>query len=124
MSHGRWDTAIIKSILSVGAVTACVIAFHFGFSLTIVGLHGLLSFLGLFSLAYLFVSVMGWLLIGLPIHWMICNYTKGSYLTYIATALVVCAFMTMLLGIDSMVFFGSVILLQVVIFRYYVTSKA
>jgi hypothetical protein len=124
MSHGRWDTVIIKSILIVGAVTACVIAFHFGFPLTIVGLHGLLTFLGLFSLVYLLTSALGWLLIGLPIHWMICNYTKGSYRTYIATALVVCAFMTVLLGIDSMVFFGSVVLLQVVIFRYYVTSKA
>jgi inner membrane protein involved in colicin E2 resistance len=123
MPLGRWESAIVKSILIVGAVSACVIAFNYGLSLTLSGLHELISFLGLFALVYLVVSAAGWLLIGLPVHWVICKYTKGSYFTYIAAALSIDSIIWLLLGFEAAIFFGIAILFQVVVFRYYVSHN-
>jgi hypothetical protein len=119
---GNWDGAIIKS-LSLVALGLMAVSFIPGqLPTTANDFSGLLVTFALFLGVYLLISVIGWLIIGFPTHWLICKYTNSSFVFYIVAALLVGCLLFLLTNHDSMLF-GITVFLQVIIFRYFVYKK-
>lgn len=120
MSSGSWDSAVIKSICYVGIGIPIWFLFN-GLSLSalndILGLA--VSFL-LYIGVYLLISIIGWLVVGFPVHWFAKKYTNGSYTLYVALPLVV---IVSGLFYDTPQILGWAALFQAVLFRYYLYKK-
>ncbi len=123
MPLGCWDTAMFKSIAIVGALSVAYYTVAMGVSASVSEIYGLLAFTGLFTSVYLLTSIAGWFLIGLPVHWAICKYSSGGYGLYVLSALVTILVILALSNLGTAVFFGVVILSQVLLFKYYVSQQ-
>ena len=122
MNLGNWDTAIIKSL---SLVAFGLIAFSFipgQLPTTAADLSGLFLTFALFLGVYLLISIIGWLFVGFPTHWLICKYSNSSYGFYIVAALAVGSLLFLLNNQDSMLF-SITVFFQVIVFRYYVYKK-
>lgn len=65
-------------------------------------------------------SLVGWLLIGFPVHWLICKYSSGSYFLYIAAAILLIGLLYSVFGVgDGAVILVFFALVQAVLFKYY-----
>jgi hypothetical protein len=117
---GHWDKAIIKSIFYTAFLVLLYAAYEIGIpsNLDSIAGFGMLSliFLG----AYLLISIVGWLFIGFPVHWLICKYSNGNYLFYIFVALTfTLALYYWFSVLEIAIVYGSFALVQALIFRYY-----
>lgn len=120
MSLGRWDDAILKSLLFVG-IGIAVSALFTGLAPSSVNdLLGLVVTFLLYVGVYLFISIVGWLVIGFPLHFLISKYTNRSYLYYAAIPM---AFVLPSLFYKGSLLFGLAALFQALIFRFYVYKK-
>lgn len=117
MNLGEWDSAVIKSILFVGFLIAFLNLFMGLFPSSPDDIFGLIVFFFLYIGIYILISIIGWLFIGFPIHWLACKYTSGSYFYYLV--LPVLFFILALLG-DGSILFSLAPLLQALLFRFYV----
>lgn len=81
MNLGEWDSALFKSLF-ISSLLIPVI-YLFGTNETEVSdIFGFfVSFLLYFGV-FLLISLLGWLLIGLPTHWLICRFTSKAYFYY------------------------------------------
>jgi len=115
---GDWDTAIIKSISFVALGVAVCTMLSGSLPTTVNDFYGVIvSFLMFFGI-YLVISIIGWLLIGFPIHWLISKYTKnGPYLFYILLPL---CFVLLDLLFNGSLLFSLVAFFQALTFRYWV----
>lgn len=96
-------------------------ALFFGLApLSINDLLGLIVTLLLYVGVYLLVSIAGWLVIGFPLHFLICKYTNRSYLYYAALPI---AFVLPPLFYKGSLLHGLAALFQALIFRFYVYKK-
>ncbi|MDP2635133.1 MULTISPECIES: hypothetical protein [unclassified Pseudoalteromonas] len=120
MSLGRWDDAILKSLLYVGIGIAVWALFANLAPLSINGLFGLVVTLLLYAGVYLLISIAGWLIIGFPLHFLISKYTNRSYLYYAALPM---AFVLPPLYYKGSLLLGLAALFQALIFRFYVYKK-
>ncbi|WP_091345263.1 hypothetical protein [Alkalimonas amylolytica] len=83
-------------------------------------LAGFGMFAMLFISVYFLFSLIGWLLIGFPVHWLICKYSSGSYFFYIAAAVLFTALIYLVFGvIEVAAIYGFFALIQAVLFKYY-----
>ena len=115
MHLGNWDTAIIKSLFSVALGVVFFTIFSNSLPTTANDFYGLVISILMFFGVYLLISIIGWLLIGLPIHWLITKYTKGSYILYILLPL---AFVILGLLLNGSLLFSLVAFFQALTFRY------
>jgi hypothetical protein len=69
---------------------------------------------------YLLISIVGWLVVGFPVHWFVKKYTNGSYAFYIAIPLIV-----VVGGLfnNTPQILGLAALFQAFLFRYYLNKK-
>jgi hypothetical protein len=115
---GHWDKAILKSI-SWGITL--LICYYFwetgieGFSFSEV-----IRLTPLFFSAYLILSFVFWLLFGLPLHLVLCKYSKNSYINYILAPLVFCLYLILTSQFEAAFLIGLPAVFQVVVFRCYV----
>ncbi|TMP34805.1 hypothetical protein [Pseudoalteromonas rubra] len=83
--NGNWDSAAVKSVFYTGLLLLLGMA-----SLMLDDLFSPMELVRLFtsmtllSAFYLAFSLIGWLVIGLPVHWLCSRYTQG-HLVYYAT---------------------------------------
>nr|PMH96284.1 hypothetical protein BCU55_19480 [Shewanella sp. 10N.286.48.A6] len=115
MNLGNWDNSIIKSILYVGIL---IPLYYLISSNSINDVSGLLVTFLLFIGVYFVISFLGWLIIGFPIHWIICRFTNKHAGYY---ALV--AFIVGLLFYSAGFVFSFAVVIQIFIFRLYVFKK-
>jgi hypothetical protein len=118
---GNWDNAFIKSIIFVGLASTfylLVMAFIDSYEP-----HEFVLVLVLYGTGYLFISFVGWMLIGLPAHYIISKFTNAAYIYYIAVILVLTFIYWLFANTGSALFFGSFAVIQALIFRYYVYKK-
>ena len=120
LSNGEWDSAIIKSILYVGIGIAIWSLFTGLAPSSLKDVWGLLVVFFLYIGVYILISIIGWLVIGFPVHWFTTKYTNGSYLYYAALPLI---FVIVGLFHHTQLLLGLAALFQAVIFRYYLYKK-
>lgn len=120
MSLGEWDSAVLKSATYVGLGIAFSALFTDYFHAAVNDFFDLIIFLFLYTSFYLLLSVIGWLVVGFPVHWLASKYTNGSYFYYIALPLI---FVLFCLLKSYSLLFGLAALLQAIVFRFYVYPK-
>lgn len=119
---GSWDSAIIKS-LSWVALGIIVITLVMGsLPTTASDIAGLFLSSLLFLGIYLVVSLIGWICVGFPVHWVICQYANASFKVYVAVSILVSLILYFIQSQDS-VLFALAALSQAMIFRFYVYKK-
>lgn len=122
MNLGNWDSAIIKS-LSWVALGIIVITLVMASLLTTASdIAGLFVSSLLFLGVYLLVSLVGWLCVGFPVHWVICKYANASFKIYMVVSILVSLTLYFVQSQDS-VLFALTALSQAMIFRFYVYKK-
>ncbi|AEE23226.1 hypothetical protein Glaag_2281 [Glaciecola sp. 4H-3-7+YE-5] len=122
MDLGHWDRAIIKSLSWVALGIIFVTLFSGSIPATAKDLSGLIVSLLLFVGVYLLISIIGWLLIGFPTHWLICKFTDASYKFYFSVSIFVGLIIYSLNNQDSLLF-ALTAFSQAMIFRFYVYKK-
>ena len=120
MNLGRWDSAVFKSV-SIPAILVLLYAiYETGFPLDLDAIAGLGTFAMLFIGMYLIISLVGWLIIGFPVHWLICKYSSGSYFMYVAAAVLFSGLLFVVFGgVEVAAIYGFFALVQAVLFKYY-----
>lgn len=72
----------------------------------------------MFFSVYFMLSIFGWLLVGLPSHWLISKYTSSGYLYYVAAVIVFALAVLLMSNLPTAILFGVVALAQALIFRF------
>ncbi|BFN13952.1 hypothetical protein MspRI1_19630 [Marinobacter sp. RI1] len=124
MELGCWDKAMLKSIGWVGAAFFVYGALTLDAFSSLNSAYGFLAFAGIFSAVYILLSVLGWLAVGLPSHWVICKYTSGGYRYYVVVAILFFAGVLIFSNLQAAAFWGLVALVQALVFRFYLTGKS
>ncbi len=120
---GNWDGAIIRSI---GWVLLFVIAYSFyemGFPVLDYPIIDFMAIVGLFTSVYLAISIVGWLLIGLPFHWAICKWSTPKTIYYLFPGVLVVLALVVSINLDAGIVLGMAATMQSVVFRYYVFKE-
>jgi hypothetical protein len=120
INENEWDTALIKSIFYVGFAIAIGALFIWFIPVLLNDIYGLAVTFLLYMSVYLFISILGWLFIGFPIHWLIQKYTNGSYIFYIALPAI---FIVISLYGRAPILFSLAAFFQALLFRYYLHQK-
>ena len=120
VSSSNWDSAVIKSIGYVGIGIAVWFLFNGLVPSSLDDIYGLAVTFLLYISVYLIISIVGWLVVGFPVHWFVKKYTNGSYAFYIAIPLIV-----VVGGLfnNTPQILGSAALFQAFLFRYYLNKK-
>lgn len=120
MNLGRWDSAVFKSVSIPAILVLLYVIYETGFPLDLDAIAGLGTFAMLFIGVYLVISLLGWLIIGFPVHWLICKYSSGSYFMYVAAAVLFSGLLFAVFGvIELAAIYGFFALVQAVLFKYY-----
>ncbi|GAB2881016.1 hypothetical protein ACCI51_18645 [Microbulbifer echini] len=117
---GNWDGAIIRS---VGWVLLFVVAYSFyeiGIPILTYPPQDFIAIFGLFATVYLAISVVGWLVIGLPFHWAVCNWSQPKFIYYLLAGVSVSLVVSVVGSIEAGIIFGLAATAQAIVFRYYV----
>tara|TARA_B110000211_G_scaffold234147_1_gene302602 strand:+ start:418 stop:783 length:366 start_codon:yes stop_codon:yes gene_type:complete len=120
LTLGNWDEAILKSLLFVGIGIAVWAIFTGLLPLSVNGLLGSIVTFLLYMSVYLLISIVGWLVIGFPLHYFISKYTNRSYLYYAALPM---TFVLPPLLYKGSLLLGCAALFQALLFRYYVFKE-
>jgi len=116
MDLGRWATAIISAVFLVSLPGALYLCVSVGLPYTAEKLAQLGGLLLVYYAIYGFLSLVGWMVIGMPVHWLICKYGEGKLVWYL---LVMAAVVGLMVGVGISGFMGAVALMQLFLFRYF-----
>jgi hypothetical protein len=116
LNLGSWDSAIIRSLFISSIFLPLVVIFNSG-ELQFSDILGLFVSFLLYIGVFLLVSILGWLLIGFPTHWVICKFTNKSYLFY---ALFPSVFICASFYFNGQWILGVIALIQALLFRRFV----
>lgn len=120
MNLGRWDSAVFKAVSIPAILVLLYVVYETGFSLDLDAIAGLGTFAMLFIGVYLVISLLGWLIIGFPVHWLICKYSSGSYFMYVTAAVLFSGLLFAVFGVVELAaIYGFFALVQAVLFKYY-----
>jgi len=117
---GSWDKAIIRSVAS-GFIPIATYFLVIGWNsennnTDLVGY--LFSMLILLSM-YILLSVIGWCIIGFPVHWLATKYFNQSVWCYLIALILFTIFITGFVGIFGAAFYGLAALFQASLFLYW-----
>ena len=120
MNVSNWIKSILLSVTSGYVV---LLLCFFGLQIVdgyIFNVSEQALFIGILSIAYWVISAVGWILLGIPIHFLLCKYTPAKWRYY----LYACSVIILLLWVFSSLFFalfwGTPVLFQAMVFRYFV----
>ena len=120
MNYGNWQRSILLSVVSGYLVLGIWLFTSQVIDGYIFNAAEQMLVIGIGSIIYLGLSICGWVLIGIPIHFSLCRWAKLEWRFYLyacgLVALAICA----IYGIFSGFFFGAAVLFQACVFRYYV----
>ena len=120
MKLGRWDSAVFRSVCLPAILVMLYAVYEMGFPSDLDSLAGLGMSAMWFVGVYLSLSLVGWLLIGFPVHWLICKFSSGSYFLYVAAAVLFSGLLFLIFGvIEVAAIYGFFALVQAVLFKYY-----
>lgn len=122
MNLGNWDSAIIKSLSWVALGIIVLTVLMDSIPKTASDIAGLFVSILLFFCVYLIISIVGWLCIGFPVHWIICKYANASFKLYVAVSFFVSLILYLGQNQDS-VLFAFTAFFQAMIFRFYAYRK-
>ena len=118
MNLGQWDKGVIKAILITSLIVPAYALVELGIPDSLDALAGLGMFFLLFYSVYLLFSVIGWVFVGFPSHWVICKFGSGRLVWYLFAV-----------GLFSMVIYftfkevavvyGMAALAQALLFKHY-----
>jgi len=120
MALGRWGLAIICGVFLVslpGALFFMVLAVTDNNDDKVAQLGGLLL---VYYASYGFLSLLGWLAIGMPVHWLVCKYGEGKNAWYVLAIVLFTLAACGLAGVGFGGVLGTVALLQWSVFRFFV----
>ncbi|WP_460052823.1 hypothetical protein [Sessilibacter sp. MAH2] len=120
MNYGNWEKAILRSVVS-GYILLGIWLFS---SQIIDGyiFNAAEQFLviGIGSVTYWGLSICGWVIIGIPVHFSLCKWANPEWRFYLYICSIVILLIWAIYGLFSALFFGAAILFQAGVFRYYV----
>jgi len=119
LNIGNWDSALLKSLfISSFLIPIAYLGDSFQLnSFELTELAGLLVSFLFYIGVFLLVSMVGWLLIGFPIHWLVCKFKHTGYFYY---ASVPACFLCVSYFTNGPWLFGLIALTQALLFRYFV----
>ncbi|WP_128725742.1 hypothetical protein [Pseudoalteromonas sp. A757] len=120
MELGHWDKAIIRSVFTTFIPIA-------GYFLVMGWLaeNNNTDFVGYFFLiliilsVYLLFSVVGWCLIGFPVHWLASKYFNQSIWCYFIALVLFIVFVTGFVGVFGAAFYGLAAIVQAGLFLFW-----
>jgi hypothetical protein len=123
MDYGNWKNSIVKSV-SLGFFALVL----YGLGMQVVQgeffqAHENMLLLAITFVVYFGLSASGWVLVGIPTHFVLCRWFSPRYQYYALACLIVSLVLVILRGFASSAVFIIVIFLQAGLFRYYVFSK-
>ena len=119
LNLGNWDSALFKSLFTSSLLIPIVYlteSFQLN-SFELSELFGLFVSFLLYIGVFLLFSLVGWLLIGFPIHLLVCKFNSTNYFYY---ALVPALFLCVSYFTNGPLLLGLVALTQALLFRYFV----
>ena len=72
------------------------------------------------TVVYLGFSLAGWILVGIPTHMALCHWLTPQYRYYLCVDVLLILVILTIYGFAAALVFGIAILLQSVLFRYFV----
>lgn len=119
LNLGNWDGALFKSLFTSSLLIPIAYLADLSLlnSLELSELAGLLVSFLLYIGVFILISLIGWLFIGFPIHWLVCKFSRANYFYY---GFVPASFMCVSYFTDGSLLFGSIALTQALLFRYFV----
>jgi hypothetical protein len=118
MGLGRWAEAIISAVFWVSLPGALLFCVGTGFPNTAEKLAQLGGLLLVYYAIYGYLSLVGWMVIGMPVHWLICKYAQGKAAWYWLAIVVFTAVACVITGVALGAVMGGVALVQWWVFRY------
>lgn len=120
MELGNWDKAIIKTILLVSLIAPIYFLFAMGVPRSLGYISNFAVILLMFYFNYLLMSVVGWAVVGLPVHWLISKYGGGKLIWYLLAVVLLTGLMVVTIKHPIALIYGAAALIQVLLFKYYV----
>ena len=121
MSTPSYESAIFKSVLWVG-LPYLIVQFMAGLFSGSLKMFMVYLLGGLFIFfPYLIVSMIGWVTLGFPVHWLICKYAKPELWLYLTGVAAGSGLIYLAFGHYLAVPFAVVAGLQASIFWFYFT---
>lgn len=120
MKLGQWDNAILKALFWVSLPGPLYFLVGIGLPNTAEELATLGGLLLVYYSIYGFISLVGWMVIGMPVHWLVCRYDGGKIGWYVLAIALVAAVVGITAGFYVGCFMAIVALLQLGVFRYFV----
>jgi hypothetical protein len=118
MGLGRWAEAIISAVFWVSLPGALYLCVNGGLPNTAEKLAQLGGLLLVYYAIYGFLSLVGWMVIGMPVHWLICKYAQGKAAWYWLAIVVFTAVACVIAGVALGAVMGGVALVEWWVFRY------
>jgi hypothetical protein len=119
LNLGSWDSAIIRSLF-ISSIFLPLVAILNSGKLQFSDILGLFVSFLLYIGVFLLISILGWLFIGFPTHWVICKFTNKSYLFY---ALFPSVFICLSFYFNGQWMLGVIALIQALLFRRFVFNN-
>lgn len=119
MHLGNWESGVVKAIFMTSLVAPICLVAGMGMPHSVSEIAGLGMILLLFYSTYLFMSVIGWACVGFPSHWFICKFKGGRLVWYVLAVVLFAAAMSLLFQYVMGLIYGTVALIQVLLFKYY-----
>lgn len=119
LNLGNWDSALFKSLFTSSLLIPIAILTDLSQlnSFELSELAGLLVSFLLYIGVFLLISLIGWLFIGFPIHWLVCKFSSTNYFYY---GFVPAFFICVSYFTDGPWLLGFIALTQALLFRYFV----
>ncbi len=124
MRTGRWAQAMTKSILWVAAYVLAYTLYELHVPSGKINPVSTIQVALLFIAVYILLSLVGWLVIGLPVHFLLCAFGCKYFYLYPLFALAAALGLLGFMDGEGAALLGVAAILQATIFRYYVFSSA
>ncbi|ESP91473.1 hypothetical protein N483_18205 [Pseudoalteromonas luteoviolacea NCIMB 1944] len=119
MVLGCWDSALFKSLFISSLFIPAAYLFDLYNSNDFLWseVHSFFVLFLLYFCAFVLTSIVGWLFIGFPTHWLVCKFTSKNYVYY---ALLPGLFLCESLLTNGPWLLAFIALTQALLFRFYV----
>ena len=124
MNLGNWDGAIIKAVLLASLIVPSYVVIELGIPSTVDELAGLGMFFLLFYSVYLLFSIVGWICVGFPSHWLICRFGGGRLVWYLIAVAAFSVAIYFVFQVEAAIVYGVAALIQAVLFKHYAYKPA
>ena len=120
MKYGNWERAIFKSVCWGFLALVAYAALAQAFEGDLYESHENILLLTIAAVVYFGLSIVGWVLLGIPTHFALCYWLKPKYQYYSLVCAAISVALIITKGFNSSLIFVVAIFFQATLFRYYV----